>query len=201
MFPIKSIFIVTTMIAAVSSSAHAENAPYAPCDYPGQYAHCSQVGIGGGDTLTNALRQVFKGTAQARSNAKSSSRSNQKQQQRQRQKQSQRQRQVAHGGNVNGSGNSNVRVDNSTRQAAQTVIAPDLNGYGAANCFGDTNPSGSFSAGFGNALFQATAARSKPSNVCAAYAVAGPRGAIGYLSQVDPAFRSIALANGWAVKK
>ena len=34
-----------------------------------------------------------------------------------------------------------------------------------------------------------------------AYAIAGPQGAIGYLAQQDPAFRQIALANGWAVKK
>jgi hypothetical protein len=108
---------------------------------------------------------------------------------------------------VTGSGNSrnsnNVSVSNSTRikHAANTAAPVMMGGYGPANCFGDTNPSGQFGASIQTFGWGVTANRSKASNVCAAYAIAGPQGAIGYLAQQDPQFRAIALANGWAVTK
>ena len=104
---------------------------------------------------------------------------------------------------VAGSGNSNVNVRNSTKikHAANTAAMIDMQGYGTANCFGDTNPSGQFGASIQTFGWGVTANRSKASNVCAAYAIAGPQGAIGYLAQQDPSFRSVAIANGWAVTK
>lgn len=110
---------------------------------------------------------------------------------------------------VTGSGNS--RVTNSTtvnntnktriKHAANTAAPVMMGGYGPANCFGDTNPSGQFGASIQTFGWGVTANRSKTSNVCAAYAIAGPQGAIGYLAQQDPSFRSVAIANGWAVTK
>ena len=110
---------------------------------------------------------------------------------------------------VAGSGNS--RVTNSTtvnntnktriKHAANTAAPVMMGGYGPANCFGDTNPSGQFGASIQTFGWGVTANRSKASNVCAAYAIAGPQGAIGYLAQQDPSFRSVAIANGWAVTK
>ena len=108
---------------------------------------------------------------------------------------------------VSGSGNSTnsttVNNTNKTRikHAASTAAPVMMGGYGPGNCFGDTNPSGQFGASIQTFGWGVTANRSKASNVCAAYAIAGPQGAIGYLAQQDPAFRSVALANGWAVKK
>ena len=108
---------------------------------------------------------------------------------------------------VSGSGNSTnsttVNNTNKTRiKHAASMAAPvTLNGYGPANCFGDTNPSGSFGASVSTFGWGVTASRAKASNVCAAYAIAGPQGAIGYLAQQDPQFRAIAIANGWAVTK
>ena len=104
---------------------------------------------------------------------------------------------------VSGSGNSNVSVHNSTKikHAASTAAPVMLNGYGPGNCFGDTNPSGSFGASMQTFGWGVSASRSKASNVCAAYAIAGPQGAIGYLAQQDPMFREVAIANGWAVTK
>lgn len=108
---------------------------------------------------------------------------------------------------VSGSGNSTnsttVNNTNKTRikHAASTAAPVMMGGYGPGNCFGDTNPSGQFGASIQTFGWGVTANRSKASNVCAAYAIAGPQGAIGYLAQQDPAFRKIALANGWAVKK
>ena len=108
---------------------------------------------------------------------------------------------------VSGSGNSTnsttVNNTNKTRiKHAASMAAPvTLNGYGPANCFGDTNPSGSFGASVSTFGWGVTASRAKSSNVCAAYAIAGPQGAIGYLAQQDPQFRAIAIANGWAVTK
>ena len=110
---------------------------------------------------------------------------------------------------VAGSGNS--RVTNSTtvnntnktriKHAASTAAPVMMGGYGPGNCFGDTNPSGAFGASIQTFGWGVTANRSKASNVCAAYAIAGPQGAIGYLAQQDPSFRSVAIANGWAVTK
>ena len=75
---------------------------------------------------------------------------------------------------VTGSGNSNSRnvnnIDASTssiyREAANTVIAPPLVGNGPQNCYGDTNPSGSTSAGIGTREFQAVIGHAKPMNPC-----------------------------------
>lgn len=75
------------------------------------------------------------------------------------------------GGNSQNANQQRTNIDASTRttykEAANTVIAPQLNGYGPGNCFGDTNPSGSFTAGMGTIGWQATAGSSKASNACA----------------------------------
>ena len=106
---------------------------------------------------------------------------------------------------VSGSGNSNTTVNNTNKtrikHAASTAAPVMTSGYGPGNCFGDTNPSGQFGASMQTFGWGVTANRSKASNVCAAYAIAGPQGAIGYLAQQDPQFRAIAIANGWAVTK
>ena len=72
------------------------------------------------------------------------------------------------------------------RAAASAAIAAPLPGYGPANCFGDTNPSGSFSAAFGNIFAGASASSQKASNLCAVAALGGPALAIGYLQRMDP---------------
>lgn len=108
--------------------------------------------------------------------------------------QRQGQRQSARTGDVRVDASNNSRYE----EAANTVIAPGLNGYGPGNCFGDTNPSGSFSMGWGIIGAQATGARSKPSNICAATALMGPVGGIVYgAQQGDPAFRAAAIATGY----
>lgn len=81
------------------------------------------------------------------------------------------------------------------RHAANTAYAASLGGYGPGNCFGDTNPSGSFSAGMQGLLFGATAASQKASNVCAIYAVGGADAAAAYLAAMDPnAHRALVAA-------
>ena len=89
------------------------------------------------------------------------------------------------------------RIDASTRirHSAASAIAPQLNGYGMANCWGDTNPSGSFSAGLQTFGWGVTAGSSKASNVCAVYAVGGPAAAAAYLAAMDPnAHRALVAA-------
>lgn len=98
--------------------------------------------------------------------------------------------------NQNTQGNQQrTNIDASTRntykEAANTVIAPQLGGYGHGNCFGDTNPSGSFTAGMGTIGWQATAARMKASNACAIImaeerAMAGRPALAAYLASQDP---------------
>ena len=107
---------------------------------------------------------------------------------------------------VRGSGNSNNRnqasnvnnIDASTRirQSANTAIAPGLGGYGMQNCFGDTNPSGSFTAAMQGLLFGASAGSQKASNVCSMYAIGGERAALAYLASMDPNAHKALLAAG-----
>lgn len=108
---------------------------------------------------------------------------------------------------VSGSGNSTNRTTvNSTNKTrikhAASMAAPVMmGGYGPGNCFGDTNPSGQFGASIQTFGWGVSANRSKASNVCAAYAIAGPQGAVGYLAQQDPVFGKVARANGWVITK
>ena len=83
--------------------------------------------------------------------------------------------------------NNSVNVDSSTRirQSAASANAPQLNGYSFPNCFGDTNPSGSFSAGMQTFGWGVSASSSKASNVCAVAALAGPEAALRYLQRMD----------------
>ena len=83
----------------------------------------------------------------------------------------------------------NVTVNSNSRAAASSAIAPQLGGYGLPNCFGDTNPSGSFVAAFGNVFASASAGSMKASNICAIYAIGGEEAAMRYLIRMDPAFR------------
>lgn len=80
----------------------------------------------------------------------------------------------------------NVTVNSNSRAAASAAIAPQLGGYGLPNCFGDTNPSGSFVAAFGNVFASASAGGMKASNVCAIYAIGGEEAAMRYLMRMDP---------------
>lgn len=96
----------------------------------------------------------------------------------------------AQGGNAAGgsaSSNNAVNVNSSTRikHSAASAIAPQLNGYGVPNCFGDVNPSGSFVAGMQTFEWGVAAGSSKASNVCAVYAIAGPAAAMAYLQRMD----------------
>lgn len=72
------------------------------------------------------------------------------------------------------------------RASAASAIAPQLGGYGMPNCFGDTNPSGSFVAAWQAFGFGAASGSMKASNICAVYAIAGEAAAIGYLQRMDP---------------
>lgn len=83
------------------------------------------------------------------------------------------------------SANSAVTVNNRGRQSAASAIAPQLNGYSFPNCFGDVNPSGSFTAGVQTFGWGVAAGSSKASNVCAVYAIAGPAAAMAYLQKMD----------------
>lgn len=72
------------------------------------------------------------------------------------------------------------------RASAASAIAPQLGGYGMPNCFGDTNPSGSFVAAWQAFGLGAASGSMKASNICAVYAIAGEAAAIGYLQRMDP---------------
>ena len=98
--------------------------------------------------------------------------------------------------NVDASNNSRYEYKEASRTAA-TVLLP---GYGPQNCYGDTNPSGSFGASIQTFGWGATASRSKASNVCAMTQVgaglergaAGSAIAAGYLAAQDPmAYRAL----------
>lgn len=80
-----------------------------------------------------------------------------------------------------------VTVNNQTRSrsSASSAIAPQLNGYGFPNCFGDISPSGSFTAAIQTFGWGVSAGSSKASNVCAVYAIAGPEAALRYLQRMD----------------
>lgn len=81
-----------------------------------------------------------------------------------------------------------ISIDNSNRQrmAANTAATVIPGGYGPANCFGDTNPSGSFGASMQVFGWGVAANSQKASNVCAVAALAGPAVALGYLQKMDP---------------
>ena len=85
--------------------------------------------------------------------------------------------------------NGAITLNSNSRAAAGSAIAPQLGGYGLPNCFGDTNPSGSFSAAYQGLLFGGAAASMKASNICAVYAIGGEEAAMRYLIRMDPAFR------------
>ena len=115
---------------------------------------------------------------------------------------------TATGGSVTGSGNSSVTnrttVNNTNKtriKHAANMAAPVMtSGYGPANCFGDTNPSGQFGASIQTFGWGMTANSSKASNLCAMMAIAGPQAALSYLANVDPNVRRALLANGLAEK-
>lgn len=84
------------------------------------------------------------------------------------------------------SANNRINIDNRTRQSAAQAAPVIMGGYGPANCFGDTNPSGQFGASMQAFGWGVTANSSKASNVCAVAQLAGPAAAIGYLQKMDP---------------
>ena len=96
----------------------------------------------------------------------------------------------AGGSSVATNGNQTTNVDASSRttirQAANVANSIQLPGYGGQNCFGDTNPSGGFTANVTWLGGSASAGSSKASNVCAVAALAGNAAAIGYLQRMDP---------------
>ena len=81
------------------------------------------------------------------------------------------------------------------RSAASAAIAAPLPGTGMPNCFGDINPSGSFSAAFGNIFAGASASSQKASNICAAYAIGGEELALRYLQRMDPSMPRSVVVN------
>lgn len=139
------------------------------------------------DALAQALAAAFAG-------AVSGSSSSAAQQQAQGQSQSSRNNNQSAatggaGGNASASGgNQAISIDNSNRQrmAANTAAMVIPGGYGPANCYGDTNPSGSFGASMQVFGWGVAANSQKASNVCAVAALAGPAAAIGYLQRMDP---------------
>lgn len=100
--------------------------------------------------------------------------------------------------NTNRTGNQTTNVDASQRttvkHAANTAAPIMMPGYGPQNCYGDTNPSGSFGASIQTFGWGVTANRSKASNVCALTQIGagletGATGgalAAGYIAQQDP---------------
>lgn len=84
-------------------------------------------------------------------------------------------------------GNQSVNIDNSNRQrmAANTAAMVIPGGYGPANCYGDTNPSGSFGASMQVFGWGVAANSQKASNVCAVAALAGHEVALRYLQRMD----------------
>lgn len=87
------------------------------------------------------------------------------------------------------------------RHSAATAAGIALGGYGAGNCFGDTNPSGQFGASIQTFGWGVTANASKASNVCALMAIAGPQAAMAYLGQMDNNVRAVLLNNGLAITR
>lgn len=108
--------------------------------------------------------------------------------------------------NVNRTGDQSTNVDARNqssytyKEAARTAAPVMMPGYGPQNCYGDTNPSGSFGASIQTFGWGVTANSQKASNVCALTSVgaalerggAGGALAAGYLSQMDPnAYRAL----------
>lgn len=195
---IKPAFAALLLTAA---PALAEGVPYAPCDYPGQYAHCPSTPQPN-DPLSVALQQAMaQGQAQGQSqnavgigqggNAKATG---------------------GRGGNAvsknsNRNANSNrastgpISIDNRTRQAASSAAAVTLPSNLTANCFGDVNPSGSFGASLQGFFGGAAATAQKAGNVCAAYAIGGPELALRYLQRADPSMpRSVTIGQTATVR-
>lgn len=117
-------------------------------------------------------------------------------------------------GSSNSGGNSvrggDTRIDASSRtvvkHAAAQAAPVVMGGYGAGNCFGDTNPSGQFGASIQVFGWGATANSMKASNVCAVNQIAGGAVALGYLAKMDPnvaraldANPTLTLTNGQVV--
>lgn len=84
------------------------------------------------------------------------------------------------------SANNRINIDNRTRQSAAQAAPVIMGGYGPANCFGDTNPSGQFGASMQVFGWGVSANSSKASNVCAIAQIAGPAAAVAYLQRMDP---------------
>lgn len=184
-----------TALLLSAAPALAEGVPYAPCDYPGQYAHCPSTPQPN-DALSVALQQAMaQGQAQSQNavgigqggnggrggNAKATggrggsavSRNNNSN------------RNANRNQNRNSASTGPITIDNRTRQAASSAAAVTLPSNLTANCFGDVNPSGSFGASIQFFGGGAAASRSKASNVCAAYAIGGPELALRYLQRAD----------------
>ena len=103
------------------------------------------------------------------------------------------------GGNIQRGGNVNVDASVRNRQAAASAATVIPGGYGGQNCFGDTNPSGSFGMSVQIMGGGAAANRMKQSNVCAAAALGGNSLGIAYLAKQDPMFYDAAVASGHAI--
>lgn len=187
---------ITALLLSAAPSL-AEGVPYAPCDYPGQYAHCPGPTPTPGDALSVALQQAMaQGQAQSQNatgvgigqggnggrggNAKAtggrggnavSKNSN---------------RNANRNQNRNSASTGPISIDNRTRQAASSAAAVTLPSNLTANCFGDVNPSGSFGASIQFFGGGAAATAQKAGNVCAMYVIGGPELALRYLQRMDP---------------
>lgn len=179
-----------------SAPALAENCPWDMVWSPSQrdciYLPETPGSAGGSNTNTNSSTSTSGATAGAVAGAISGSQSGANA--------------SATGGNASATGgrassdssnrnsvtvNQRTRIRHSAAGAAQATIA----GYGPGNCFGDTNPSGSFSAAMQTFGWGVTAGSSKASNICAIYAVGGERAALAYLAAMDPnAHRALVAA-------
>lgn len=95
-----------------TAAAYAEGAPYAPCDYPGQYAHCPTTPTPQPEPTPTNINVKNKVAAEAKARAQALALAKQKQLQEQRQKQQQRQdqSQIANGGQGGKGGNARAKT-------------------------------------------------------------------------------------------
>lgn len=157
---------------------------------PGDYEYCPVVDPTP-DILPPVIAEGGTSFSAAAAEARAAARAQSRAEQRQFQKQAQRQQQsqTATGGNSQATGGSVRNVGNTTinqRSAASSVNLPSSTYVGAQNCFGDVDPSGSFSAGIQVLGWGVAADARKASNICAAAALGGPELALRYLMRHDP---------------
>lgn len=195
--------ILAFAVVMCGSAAWAEG-PYAPCEYPGQYAHCPGTTNPSSNTNNNVLlnqnnsasyadsRSQSKSQSQAQSKSKSISNSNSQAtggKAQQGQTQSQR---VKTGNSISRGGNStarngNISNVNNYEESAATALAPSIAGCGGT-------AGGGFSAavqtyGFGVSVGRCKGDRFEQVLIAEERAASGMYAGVGYLAAVDGSSR------------